>query len=76
MIPDGDRRHDSESGGIVDQIKFLLVRHKDVMAEFVLCNHVLHSQLGLMARKPVQDMPDRVLGSQVGFQAGELFGFE
>jgi len=77
MIPDGDRRHDSESGGIVDQIEFLLVGHKkDVMAEFVLGNHVLHSQWGHMARKPVQDMPDRALGSQIRFQAGEFSGFE
>jgi hypothetical protein len=63
MIPDGDRRHDSESAGIIDQIESLLVRHKDVMAEFVLSNHVLHSQSGLMARKPIQDMSDRILGS-------------
>jgi hypothetical protein len=76
MIPDGDRRHDSESGGIVDQIEFLLVGHEDVMAEFVLGNHVLHPQWGLMARKPVQDLPDRALSGQIRVQAGEFSGFE
>lgn len=38
MVPDGDRRHGSESGRIINK-KYLFKRHDYVMCEFVLRDH-------------------------------------
>ena len=76
MVPDGDRRHDSESGGIVHQIDVLIVVHDDVMAEFVLSHDVLHDHWRHLAREPVHDSPDGAMVSQNRLEAGECSGFE
>jgi hypothetical protein len=38
LIPDGDRRHGTESGGVVNE-KNVLVRDDYVVGEFVLSDH-------------------------------------
>ncbi len=52
MIPDGDRRHYPESGGVVDQPKAAGIGNEDVVAEFVLSHHP-----GGRKGRPVRDQP-------------------
>ena len=50
MIPDGDRRHHSESGRLVYQPKPALVWHEDIVAELILRYHSRRGDRGGRAR--------------------------
>ena len=71
MIPDGDRRHDPESGRVVNKIQLVLVRHQNVMTEFILCDHVFDHEPRIMMEEPVQDVADRVLGRELASEPKE-----
>ena len=62
MIPDGDRRHDTESRRIVDQEQAFPIWHHNIMAEFVLRDHVFNLEWWPMADYPVEQRA----GSNIG----------
>ena len=53
VIPDGDRRHGPESGGIVDEVA-LPVRNQDIMRVLVLRQDCLDIERWLLAPTPVE----------------------
>ena len=43
MIEDGDRRHATHSGGVIDEIASLVIWNQDVMGKLVLGYNLLNS---------------------------------
>ena len=61
MIPDGDRRHHSESGRVVYQPKPARVWHEDVVAELVLRHHSRRRDRRVVRGQPIDGMLDGAL---------------
>ncbi len=76
MTPDGDRRHNPESGRVVDQPQVTRVCHESVVAELVLRDHTCRTQRWVMRCQPVDGMFDRALATQSGCDVCEIVSVE
>jgi hypothetical protein len=61
MIPDGDRRHHSESGRVVYQPKPAHVWHEDIVAELVLRHYSRRGDRRVVRGQPIDGMLDGAL---------------
>src|SRR5262249_6111305 len=60
MMPNGDRRHDSESGRIVREPNVAAL-DQEVMAELIVRYHVVQRQRRPLAETPIQSVLDRAM---------------
>jgi hypothetical protein len=69
MIPDGDRRHCTESRGIVNEPYAAGMTNDDIVGVFVLHDDVIDDLYGREAEAPTNDIFERFLGSKQCFDA-------
>jgi hypothetical protein len=58
MVPDGDRRHHTESGRVIDQPQSSWISDHDIVAEFILGKHVGERQRRTVSREPIEGVFD------------------
>ena len=71
MIPDGDRRHGTESRRIEDKVHTRFVRHDDIVRVLVLGQDLRHGPRRRLRPPPREDIGKRALTAQLGCQVGE-----
>jgi hypothetical protein len=68
-VPDGDRRHDSESSTFVTDPVTMMMREKHIMTVLILSDRIGREEQRRLLKTPIQGMLDRAM-------FGNLFGKE
>jgi hypothetical protein len=68
MIPDGDRRHDAESGEPEDE-PLIAIRNEQVMAEFILRNKIELRKGQFVRLHPREDFLERCESRELSFRS-------
>ena len=68
MAPDGDRRHDAESGDVIGEILRIVEWDEHVMSEFVLRDDLFDSPYRRLGPAPFEDTLVRGLASYRGLK--------
>ncbi len=69
VVPDGDRRHDPESGRIINQPQPTPIRDQDIVAVLILRHHVGWQERRFLSHEPIEGVLD---GTMAGHQCGDL----
>jgi len=71
VAPDGDRRHDAESGDVIGEILRIVEWDEHVMSEFVLRDDLFDSPCRRLGPAPFKDTLERGLASYRGLKIAE-----